>query len=333
MRVVLCWCAVAALRAQAPAPGQPLVDAVAGVAFTVSDLTRATQFFVDVLEFTPQSTYETDSDDGARLAGVFGLRAKHARLRLGQEQVELTEFLAPRGRAYPSDTKGNDLWFQHIAIIVSDMDRAYARLRAHGVAHASSAPQTLPAWNENAGGIRAFYFRDPDGHFLELLQFPAGKGDARWQSKDALFLGIDHTAITVADTEASLAFYRDTLGMVVAGTSENWGPEQEQLNGVFGARLRITALRAGRGPAIELLEYLAPGPGRTAPPDLAGNDLAHWHVVLRTRDVDAAFAALKQTRTRFVSPGPVGSEGTRALGARDPDGHVMQLHHAPVLAR
>ena len=78
------------------------------------------------------------------------------------------------------------------------MATAYARLRAAGVTHASTGPQRLPDWNANAGGIQAFYFRDPDRHFLEILQFPAGKGREIWQRNDRLFLGIDHTAIVVA---------------------------------------------------------------------------------------------------------------------------------------
>ena len=79
----------------------------------------------------------------------------------------------------------------------------------------------------NAGGIRAFYFKDPDGHPLEILWFPEGKGDPKWQQpSDRLFLGIDHTAIVVSDTAQSLRCYRDTLGLRVAGESENYGPEQ-----------------------------------------------------------------------------------------------------------
>src|SRR5258705_2845564 len=112
----------------------------------------------------------------------------------------------------PADSRANDRWFEHIAIVTSDLDRAYAMLRERGVESASTGPQRLPDWNPNAGGIAAFYFRDPDGHFLELIQFPRGKGDARWQKPDGkLLLGIDHTAIVVADTEASLRFYRDLL--------------------------------------------------------------------------------------------------------------------------
>ena len=153
---------------------------------------------------------------------LFGLRIRIARLRLGEEFIELTEYLAPQGRPVPADSRGNDRWFQHIAIIVSDMDRAYAWLRQNKVQHASSGPQRLPDWNKNAGGIQAFYFRDPDGHFLEILAFPPDKGNPKWhRPSDKLFLGIDHTAIVISDTEASLRFYRDVLGMQVAGESEN----------------------------------------------------------------------------------------------------------------
>src|SRR5437773_1801577 len=86
----------------------------------------------------------------------WGARARVAQLQLGTETIELTEFLTPRGRAVPSDSRSNDRWFQHIAIVTTDMDRAYQRLREHKVKHASSGPQRLPDWNVKAGGIKAF---------------------------------------------------------------------------------------------------------------------------------------------------------------------------------
>jgi catechol 2,3-dioxygenase-like lactoylglutathione lyase family enzyme len=159
-------------------------------------------------------------------------------LNLGGEQLELTQYLSlPGGRPIPVDSRSNDGWFQHIAIVVSDMDAAYARLREHRVQHVSSAPQTLPDYIPAAAGVRAFYFRDPDGHNLELIWFPEDKADPRWRSKHALFLGIDHTAIAVSDTRNSHAFYRDGLGLAVAGESENYGPEQEHLNMVSAPTL------------------------------------------------------------------------------------------------
>jgi catechol 2,3-dioxygenase-like lactoylglutathione lyase family enzyme len=302
---------------------------------TVSDMDRSLDFYTRVLGFVRMSDEEIAGADFERLQGVFGARARVVRLGLGDERLDLIEYLAPRGRSIPADARANDAWFQHVAIVVSDMDRAYERLRTHRVTHASTGPQTLPAWNPNAGGIRAFYFKDPDGHTLEILQFPTGKGDTKWHKRsDALFLGIDHTAIVTRDTDLALALYRDVLGLRVAGESENWGDEQEHLNNVFGARLRITTLKGLVGPGIELLEYLAPRDGRPYPADAKPNDILHWQTRLTTRQLPAALGRLRSAHVPFVSPGLVELSHAR-LGftagvlVRDPDGHALQLTNPP----
>ncbi len=316
----------------AAAPSAVSVDAVQVVGMTVSDMDRAVAFYHDVLTFQKISDVEVLGDDFERLTGVFGARARVVRMRLADEVIELTEYLTPRGQPIPVDSRSQDRWFQHIAIIVSDMDRAYARLRKFEVEHASTGPQRLPDWNPNAGGINAFYFKDLDRHTLEILEFPHGKGAAKWHrdSGDTLFLGIDHTAIVSGTTRASVAFYRDALGMRVAGTSENYGTEQEHLNNVFGARLLITALVAPTGPGIELLEYLTPRDGRPYPADARANDLLHWEVTLTTPDASRAEEALRRAGIPFRSPGLV-TLADKTLGygkafvVRDPDGHVIRL--------
>jgi catechol 2,3-dioxygenase-like lactoylglutathione lyase family enzyme len=312
-----------------------LIDAVDSVTITVGDMDRALDFYEDVLTFEKVSDVEVTGEAYERLVGVFGLRMRVARLRLGDEHVELMEVMTPKGRPIPVDSRSNDRWFQHVAIIVSDMDRAFAWLRAHDITYASPAPQRLPDWNPAAAGIEAFYFKDPDGNHLEVLQFPDGKGDPRWhRASDDLFLGIDHTAIVIDDTEASLAFYRDRLGLRVAGESENWGPEQERLNNVFGARLRITALRAPEGPGIEFLEYVSPRDGRPFPSDTRASDLWHWQINLRTANAGPAVQALRAGHARFVSPDLVKLPDqhlgfTEGLMARDPDGHALLLIEEP----
>jgi catechol 2,3-dioxygenase-like lactoylglutathione lyase family enzyme len=262
---------------------------------------------------------------------VFGVRMRVVRMKLGDESIELTEYLAPKGRPIPVDSRSNDRWFQHIAIIVSDMDKAYGWLRQNKVEHASSGPQRLPEWNKNAAGISAFYFKDPDAHPVEVLQFPPDKGAEKWHRLTAkLFLGIDHTAIVVGNTDDSLRFYRDLLGMRVAGESENYGTEQEHLNNVFGAHLRITALRGANGPGIELLEYLTPRDGRPFPSDEHSNDLVHRHTILLSPDAEGAAHQLQTGGVTFVSSGVVRNR-TRELGftkavlVRDPDGHAIEL--------
>ncbi len=312
---------------------EPVAQAVGCIGLTVSDADRSAQFYTRVLDFRREKEAEVAGESWERLSGVFGMRAHTVRLRLGTECLDLTEYLAPRGRPAPADARSNDRTFQHVAIVVADMDEAYRRLRAARVEHASTGPQQLPDWNPNAGGIRAFYFRDPDRHVLEVIWFPEGKGDRRWHAPRqdrALFLGIDHTAIVVSDTDASLRFWRDALGFRVAGGSENWGTEQEHLNNVYGARLRITTLRAARGPGVELLEYLAPRDGRPFPADERANDLIHWQTTLRVFDVEAAARAARGAGQGWISPGPVhvaerDLDFSRALLARDPDGHVVEL--------
>ncbi|MBL8750186.1 MAG: VOC family protein [Planctomycetes bacterium] len=283
------------LAAALPAQQRAVVTTVG---ITVRDLDRSIRFYTDVLRFAVVERRDAHGAAEERLRGVFGTHTETAVLQLGEERVELVEFLAPRGRSVPEDSRSNDLWFQHIAIVVRDMDVAYERLREHRVQYASPVPQTLPASNPDAGGIRAFYFQDPDGHPLEVLQFPPGKGDPRWHMPtEELFLGIDHTAIVVADTAASLAFWRDRVGLTVAGHADNQGEEQERLNNVRGAHLRITTLRGAEGPGVELLEYLTPRTGRAMPADTAANDLWHWFVT--------------------VVPATVAARGL----AVDPDGH------------
>lgn len=290
-RPLLCLIALLTILSTAATPPATGLIGVGDIDITVSNLSRSVAFFTRVLDFKEESETE-------------GAQTRVARLTLGDEHVDLTEYAA-KGRDVPADSHANDSWFQHIAIITSDMDAAFARLASNHVRYASTAPQRLPDWNRNAAGIRAFYFRDPDGHFLEILQFPPDKGLPKWHtSSKQLFLGIDHTAIVVTDTERSLRFYRDLLGMRIAGTSDNYGVEQERLNNVAGAHLRITTLRAPSGPGIELLEYLSPRTGRPAPPDEHANDVVHWQTTL----------FFKRRDTEVVN---------------DPDGHALEFAQQP----
>ncbi len=333
-RLLAPFFAVILLARLAAAPGADSgaalgIRAVDSIGMTVGDMDRAVDFYTRVLTFEQVSDVEVAGREYELLEGVFGARARVVRLRLGDETIELTEYLAPKGRPIPDDMRANDRAFQHAAIIVSDMPAAYERLKRYKVESASTSPQQLPAWNAGAGGISAFYFRDPDRHFLEVLHFPEDKGQARWHRSDRLFLGIDHTAIVVGDTDHSLRFYRDALQMRVAGEGENYDTEQEHLNNVFGARLRITAVRAAAGPGIELLEYLTPRDGRPAA-DLRANDIAHWQTTLLADAPARVNDQLRQRIFSLVSPNVVPLSSTdlglaAAILLRDADGHAVRI--------
>ncbi len=221
----------------------------------VADLDRAEGFYRDALGFRPAGRGRADLS----AFGAGAPRADEAVMRLGGQEIALVRFTRP-GRRYPKASRSNDLWFQHLAIVVDDMDAAHARLgRVPGWQPISAdGPEQLPPEN---GGVRAFKFRDPDGHPLELLWFPPGQGRAVWHGTGGEGpLGIDHSALAVASTRRSLRFYR-ALGFRADGRALNHGPAQSRLDGLPRARLDVTPLRpmSDEGPGLELLGYRPPG--------------------------------------------------------------------------
>ncbi|MEA1787493.1 VOC family protein [Arenibacter sp. GZD96] len=306
---------------------------VSEITVTVSNIDKIQHFYTQVLPFKVVDTFSMDAKTSALLYSLprKQARVKMLRLGLGEQTFILQEFPnVVQQNPIPADSKSNDLWFQHIAIVVSDMEKAYSRLRENRVPHVSTAPQTLPDYIPAAAGIKAFYFRDPDGHNVELIYFPPGKGNPKWQEVQTnLFLGIDHTAIGISDTPKQQRFY-ESLGLKLAGKSENYGSEQEHLNQVFGARLEISGLVAQQGMGIEFLEYVAPPGGRKYPNNSTATDLWHWHSSIEVADLDSLYQQLKNQDIEIISKEIVHLKGSkfnasRGLMIRDVDGHAILL--------
>jgi catechol 2,3-dioxygenase-like lactoylglutathione lyase family enzyme len=67
---------------------------------------------------------------------------------------------------------------QHYAFLVSeeDFDAIYGKIQSRGLEHWADPGSNRPGQiNTNDGG-RGVYFRDPAGHFLEILTRPYGSG-------------------------------------------------------------------------------------------------------------------------------------------------------------
>lgn len=310
---------------------QPKISGVESIGITVSDMNISLPFYTDVLHFQVLSDDTINSEQYSNLIRVDDASVRITKLKLGDEKIELIDFIFPEGKSYPEDSHSNDLWFQHIAIITNNMDSAYAWLKLNDVKNISIEPQRLPDWNKNAGGIKAFYFQDPDGHPLEILEFPPEKGNAKWhKSSKQLFLGIDHTAIAVSNTDESLKFYRDVLGMEVGGESENYGIEQARLNNVEGAHLKITGLHSDFGPGIEFLNYLFPNGGRVYPDNVKANDLIYWLTKITTKNIDALFIKVVEsgysTYTNVIPSLNKDELGfSKGFIVKDPDGHRLLI--------
>jgi catechol 2,3-dioxygenase-like lactoylglutathione lyase family enzyme len=312
------------------------VQGVKMIGFTVADLDRETDFFTKVLQFEKVSDFRVVGSEYDRMQGVFNANMRIVHLKLGDQIVELTSYVSPpTGRPIPIPSYSNDLWFEHMAIVVRDMDTAYKLLQDANVRQISAQPITIPQSNPGAAGIKAIKFHDPENHPLELIYFPPGKGNASWQRpSNKLFLGIDHTAVTVGSTEKGVAFYRDLFGFEVGGTTLNSGSTQEVLDNLFNDTCVVTAmLPAAAPPHIEFLDYRTPPGGRPMPADTRSNDLWHWQTSLVTKDIAAVTNRLRKAGAQFITPDVIAipQEAQAKLGfkrsvmIRDPNGHAMRL--------
>ncbi len=293
------------------------VQCIARIELICGDAGRTADFYRAAFDFTPDSNAPTEGS--ARTIG----------LRLGDQAITLLEG-GPNARRYPAGADGASLLFQHFAIVVGDMAAAHARLaKQSGWTPLSTAgPQRLPA---SSGGVTAFKFRDPDGHPLELLAFPAGSGTGYRQSAD-MFQGIDHSALSVADTARSIAFYR-SLGLTVAGGSINKGPEQERLDGLPGAHVDVTslALPDQSRPHLELLCYA--GVSRRTSDPAAPGDVASTRLVFTVDTLPDLQSLCDQHAAVLISPPRhVHGQTVRAM-MRDPDGHLIVLESSSRASR
>ena len=218
----------------------------------VRDLTRSRAFYCQALGLTEAAEPVLAGDDYRLLADAWGAVPQHfLRLSFGRQTLLLAACEQP---PQPPDAGADDPRFQHIALRTADIDAAWRRLLAHGPVDAigQGGPQRLPA---ASGGVTAVKFRDPDGHPLELL-VPTGTG---------IVAGIDHSAITVSDADASIAFYAERLGLRLQARQVNRGAEQARLDGLAAPVVEVVALLPAAGsPHLELLGYRPARPAAAA---------------------------------------------------------------------
>ncbi len=273
---------------------EPTLQAIAAFALVTADPARLVAFYRDVLGFAPLGAEQSIDPAELALLGLSGRGGRQA-LSLGEQIVWIDHF-EPAGQAYPADGDAASLWFQHFALVTDDMAAAYARLRA-ATPISRGGPQTLPA---SSGGVQAFKFRDPDGHPLELLQFPAETTPEAWRHRHRhagqIGLGVDHSAISVSDAAKSAAFYQ-ARGLSAGERTHNEGPAQQRLDGLPDVEIDVIPMQPPRGtPHLELLAYRTPrgqaGPARQA------NDVAATRIVWH---------------------------GAQAKLIADPDGHLQQI--------
>jgi catechol 2,3-dioxygenase-like lactoylglutathione lyase family enzyme len=307
------------------------------ITLIVSDLDRAEDDYVTLLGCEVERR-EAIEQSLTSVLGVPQASGQRSKLRLGGQKIDLMAFADATGRPYPCDSTSTDIWFQHMAIVVSDMASAHQRVMAHPRFRPISrtGPVQLPA---ASGGVTAFKFRDHDGHPLELIAFPGQSAPNEWRCAVSAgpFLGIDHTAIGISDSLISTRFFGLAFGFGAGPTTDNRGSEQAQLDDVDNVHVTVTPLAQDRpAPRMELLEYHV-GTRRPIRLDTASNDIAATHSVVQVASLDASADSLALCGMPLSSDDRMTLSGNiPAALVSGPDGHRFLLeerqpgapHHA-----
>lgn len=303
---------------------------VSTMTLTVADAEQATAFYVRAFGCIVLFDHIFEAGSYSQLGECAPSSVRVVTMRLGDEYIELQQYLDLDAAPIPEDSRSHDLWFQHAAIVVRDMDLAYQHLKGFEFEPISvGGPKTIPLSNPDAGGVRAFKFRDMDRHSLELIWFPPDKCDSKWENPgERLFLGIDHSAIAVSNTEQSLSFYRDLLGLEVAGHGNNKGETQAALDNLPAADIKLTTLESAKI-NIELLDYQQPEDSRTRPQDWQIKDLPHRHLILEVEGLRSILKTLQSHFTSGAAPRivslPKDYRYAEGILIKDPDGHSILL--------
>lgn len=318
-------------QGQAPPPGPAIPGALvvgSGNFFSpiVASLERAVAFYRDGVGLQATGA-PSNADMNAPLRHLFGLPDAHLRWTVARVPgmtggVEIVEISGPAAR--PLGRRVQDPGAFMLLVTVTDVDQAMQRMKTLGgtVVTGSGGPVTAGRTNR----VRAVVVRDPDDHFVELLQpetLPAGAAPGAIEARIRL---------TVDDLDRSVRLYRDTLGFREVSTSAftNDRTGMDLLGLPPGGEYRYASLQVrGSNLSIELIEFR--GVDRRG---VQGRiqDPGSTRLQLRVRDLDAAIRAFVDAGGAVVSSGgapvelPAGRGGTiRAAMVRDPNNLFLVL--------
>jgi len=202
--MVMCCVVSIGAQEQSSAPMRPMITGVAHIAFQVSDLAKAREFYGELLGY--EEPFQIRNQDGSLALTYFKVNER--------QYIEIFPGLPP----------DKDDRLLHIAFETTDLEALRVYLLSKGL----KAPEKV---NQGRDGNLNFTIADPDGHRVEFVQYREGslhrKAKGRYVSSRRISDRILHVGVTVADQAAADRFYKDILGF-----SEIWrgGRDEASLN-------------------------------------------------------------------------------------------------------
>ena len=154
-----------------PLPG---VIGVHHIGVSVPDLDKARRFYIDILggveEVAPLEWADNPFIDA--VVGLEGSAARQFFCRLGNLQIEVFEYAAPKQAPQDPARGVNEYGYTHFAIQVEDVAAVHARIVAAGLP--VHTPPALEAISTDADGVKhgytGTYCRDFFGNVFEILE-------------------------------------------------------------------------------------------------------------------------------------------------------------------
>jgi catechol 2,3-dioxygenase-like lactoylglutathione lyase family enzyme len=154
--------------------GQLGVQGVHHIGVSVPDLAKAREFYIDLLGAV-EEVAPLDWRDNPFIDAIVGLKGSAANqfiCRLGNTQIEVFEYHAPRSAPQDPDQGVNTFGYTHFALQVDDLRACYNRLLAAGIrVHAEPNWDTIKvAADGTKTGYSATYCRDFFGNVFEIME-------------------------------------------------------------------------------------------------------------------------------------------------------------------
>lgn len=192
--LLLCGALPVKAQAQTAPPPRPLIIGVAHIAFQVSDLTKARQFYGELLGY--EEPFQIFNPDGKLALTYFKVNER--------QYIEIFPGLPPE----------KDDRLSHIAFETTDIEALRNYLEEKQI----KVPTKV---NRGRDGNLNFTVIDPDGHKVEFVQYMPGSSHTKNTGKHLPPQRISdrmlHVGVTVTDAAAADRFYKDVLGF-----SETW---------------------------------------------------------------------------------------------------------------
>ncbi|MEO6725327.1 MAG: VOC family protein [Blastocatellia bacterium] len=202
--LIVCFISFATAQNQPSAPQRPLIVGIAHVAFQVSDIAKARDFYSGLLGY--EEPFQLLNPDGSLALTYFKVNDRQC--------IEIFPGLPP----------DQDDRLKHIAFETTNIEALRVYLQSKGV-------KVPDKHRQGRDGNFNFTVTDPDGHTVEFVEYRPGslhtKARGKYVSSQRISDRILHVGVTVADAGAADKFYKDILGF-----AETWrgGRDDSTLN-------------------------------------------------------------------------------------------------------